>query len=96
MKDELRKKPRLLKEDDGKVIQTHQIQNIIDMHHAHFCKACLEGLWLSLLKRLDLVYGIHETGDRSASVSEGEGKWMKTHNVQLVPFAGLRQVPVTP
>ena len=65
----------------------------------NFCKACTEGLWLSLLRRVDLIDGIREDCQRhlsSASLSEnppngpGEGKWVKTLDLDLIPLAHHR------
>jgi hypothetical protein len=59
----------------------------------NFCKVCLEGLWLSLLKRVDLIDDVRE-GCQWDATSESEGKWMKTLDLQLVPLAQFRRIPV--
>jgi hypothetical protein len=53
----------------------------------NFCKVCLEGLWLSLLKRVDLIDNIHEG-------CQWEGTWKKTLDLRLVPLADFREIPV--
>jgi len=59
----------------------------------NFCKVCLEGLWLSLLKRVDLIDNIHE-GCQWHAASDSKGKWMKTLDLQLVPLAEFREIAV--
>lgn len=50
-----------------------------------FCKACTEGLWLSLLRRVTLIDGIQETCERHA-----HARVVKTLNARLVPLAQFR------
>ncbi|KAF9468663.1 IgA peptidase M64-domain-containing protein [Collybia nuda] len=50
----------------------------------NFCKACIEGLWLSLLKNVSLIDDIQE------SCEEHSGGWVKTLDLKLVPLAQFR------
>jgi len=59
----------------------------------NFCKVCLEGLWLSLLKRVDLIDEIHE-GCQWETSSDFKGTWKKTLDLRLVPLAEFREIPV--
>lgn len=52
----------------------------------NFCKVCLEGLWLSLLKRIDLI-------DNSRIICGRDRH--RTLEVDLVPLAELREHPVS-
>ncbi|KAG5646491.1 hypothetical protein DXG03_003256 [Asterophora parasitica] len=58
----------------------------------NFCKVCIEGLWLSLLRRVNLIDGIKE--DCRQLVFEGitDPHWVKTIDVELVPLAQFREV----
>ncbi|KIK98977.1 hypothetical protein PAXRUDRAFT_823257 [Paxillus rubicundulus Ve08.2h10] len=51
----------------------------------NFCKVCLEGLWLSLLKRVDLIEDIRLTCS---------GPDIKTAEVVLVKLAQFREQPI--
>ncbi len=51
-----------------------------------FCKACTEGLWLSLLKRVNLIDNLTESCIRVTSSSD----WVKSLTIDLVPLAHLR------
>ncbi|KAJ7234463.1 IgA peptidase M64-domain-containing protein [Mycena rebaudengoi] len=55
----------------------------------NFCKVCLEGLWLSLLRKISLVDSIEE-----ASVQLDAGKCTKSLDLRLAPLAHLRADPV--
>lgn len=60
------------------------------------CKACLEGLWLSLLQRVNLIEGVHEECIWTpASFSPFPGHWKKRLEVQLIPLARLRVEPIS-
>lgn len=50
----------------------------------NFCKACIEGLWLSLLKRVSLIDDIQE------SCEHRSGESVKTLDLKLVPLAQFR------
>ena len=52
----------------------------------NFCKVCLEGLWLSLLKRVDLIDDFRTTCARGHN---------RTFEVDLVPLAEFRGNPVS-
>jgi len=52
----------------------------------NFCKACIEGLWLSLLKRVNLIDNVTESCTRVTSSND----WVKSLTVDLVPLAHLR------
>ncbi|KXN82819.1 hypothetical protein AN958_02093 [Leucoagaricus sp. SymC.cos] len=56
----------------------------------NFCSVCLEGLWFSLLKRVDLIDSLTET---CCINSESEGHWFKTLSIDLIPLAHLRAPP---
>lgn len=52
-----------------------------------FCKACLEGLWISLLKRVNLIDSLTESCTRKDSSTT----WVKSLNLDLVPLAQFRE-----
>ncbi|OJA21024.1 hypothetical protein AZE42_02333 [Rhizopogon vesiculosus] len=52
----------------------------------NFCKVCLEGLWLSLLKRVDLIDDFRTTCGHNRE---------RTFEVNLVPLAEFRDSPVS-
>jgi len=52
----------------------------------NFCKVCLEGLWLSLLKRIDLIDGLTESCVRNTGT-----RWFKSLNLDLIALAHLRE-----
>ena len=52
----------------------------------NFCKVCLEGLWLSLLKRIDLIDGLTESCVRNTGT-----QWFKALNLDLIALAHLRE-----
>lgn len=52
----------------------------------NFCKVCLEGLWLSLLKRVDLIDDFRTTCGRERH---------RAFEVALVPLAEFRESPVS-
>ncbi|KAG2131805.1 IgA peptidase M64-domain-containing protein [Suillus clintonianus] len=52
----------------------------------NFCKVCLEGLWLSLLKRIDLIEEFRITCERDHH---------RSFKVDLVPLAEFRESPVS-
>jgi hypothetical protein len=51
----------------------------------NFCKVCLEGLWLSLLRRVNLIDDIEEGCSHTNSSA-----WVKTLDMTLVPLAQFR------
>ena len=51
----------------------------------NFCKVCLEGLWLALLKRVDLIDNIEERCNQDKT---------KFIDLRLVPLAHLRDDPL--
>lgn len=51
----------------------------------NFCKVCLEGLWLSLLRRVNLIDGIKEDCQKRTL-----GRLVKIIEAQLIPLAHLR------
>ncbi|KAF9453158.1 hypothetical protein P691DRAFT_802037 [Macrolepiota fuliginosa MF-IS2] len=53
----------------------------------NFCKVCIEGLWLSLLKRVNLIDNFTESCTRAGLPDP----WAKSFNLELVPLAQLRQ-----
>lgn len=57
-----------------------------------FCKVCIEGLWLSLLRRVNLIDGIQE-GCEQGELKTNENStfgWTKTLDLKLVPLAQFR------
>lgn len=52
---------------------------------ANFCSVCLEGLWLSLLERVDLIDGL-----AAGCATNAAGKPTRTLEASLVPLAHLR------
>ncbi|GLB38192.1 putative igA Peptidase M64 [Lyophyllum shimeji] len=60
----------------------------------NFCKVCIEGLWLSLLKRVSLIDDVKEGCEQGIS-SDGSAVWVKTIDVQLVPLAQFREARVS-
>ncbi|KAI8986267.1 IgA peptidase M64-domain-containing protein [Trametes punicea] len=55
----------------------------------NFCKACTEGLWHALLRRVSLIDDL-ELGCEQ----DGAGAWKRTLELSLVPLAHLRENPV--
>jgi hypothetical protein len=64
--------------------------------YPNLCKACLEGLWLSLLRRVNLIDDVREeciwTPAPSPSTS---GLWIRRLEIKLVPLAQFRLEPVS-
>ncbi|KAG5353892.1 hypothetical protein C0989_000135 [Termitomyces sp. Mn162] len=58
-----------------------------------FCKVCIEGLWLSLLRRVNLIDGINEGCEQGASRSSESSTsgWIKIFDLKLVPLAQFRE-----
>jgi hypothetical protein len=56
----------------------------------NFCKVCLEGLWLSLLRRVNLIDGIKEDCQERTTGDDTPARWVKTIEAQLIPLAHLR------
>ncbi|KAG6816998.1 hypothetical protein H0H87_000893 [Tephrocybe sp. NHM501043] len=57
----------------------------------NFCKVCIEGLWLSLLRRVDLIDDVKEDCEREMiDLESGDPGWLKTFNLKLVPLAQFR------
>ncbi|KZP26330.1 hypothetical protein FIBSPDRAFT_732610 [Athelia psychrophila] len=52
----------------------------------NLCNVCLEGLWHSLLKRVDLIDDITDGCTRS----EGSAEWSRTLELRLLPLAQFR------
>ncbi|KAG5651855.1 hypothetical protein H0H81_007196 [Sphagnurus paluster] len=57
----------------------------------NFCKVCIEGLWLSLLRRVNLVDSVKE-GCKQTFPEGGSGTagWVKTIDLELIPLAQFR------
>ncbi|EDR13209.1 uncharacterized protein LACBIDRAFT_230303, partial [Laccaria bicolor S238N-H82] len=57
----------------------------------HFCKVCMEGLWLSLLGHIDLIndIGIGQCEQQSS------GSWTRVVDLQLLPLAQFRTESIT-
>ncbi|KAF8073531.1 IgA peptidase M64-domain-containing protein [Lyophyllum atratum] len=60
----------------------------------NFCKVCIEGLWMSLLRRVSLIDDIKE-GCKLGSSGNGFVGLIKTIDVQLIPLAQFREAPVS-
>ncbi|KAJ2933385.1 hypothetical protein H1R20_g3718, partial [Candolleomyces eurysporus] len=56
----------------------------------NFCKACMEGLWINLLKRIHLIEGITESCAEVQHPESGKNFYEKILELQLVPLAHLR------
>ncbi len=54
-----------------------------------FCEPCMEGLWLQLLRRVDLIDSVSLECDSTAPNPKA------TITIHLLPLAGLRNVPVS-
>lgn len=54
------------------------------MHSVDFCDACIEGLWLSLLRPLSLIEDVTQ-------VARPDGS--KNVTVELLPLAQFREIP---
>ncbi|KAH9922948.1 IgA peptidase M64-domain-containing protein [Fomitopsis serialis] len=54
----------------------------------NFCKVCLEGLWLALLRRVDLI------DDMPASCVRKGCEWTRRIELNLVPLGQFREEPV--
>ena len=57
----------------------------------NFCKVCLEGLWYSLLRRVDLIDDL----EVECSSQAGGTGFLRTANLKLVPLAQFRADAVT-
>lgn len=57
-----------------------------------FCKVCTEGLWLALLKRVDLIDDVVAGCSQDAS----SGTWTRTLDALLVPLAQFREGAAVP
>ncbi|KAI0927498.1 hypothetical protein AcV5_008025 [Taiwanofungus camphoratus] len=66
----------------------------------NFCKVCLEGLWLSLLRRVDLIDDMHAGCEWEHPGPDVEvdipaplekGKWKRIIGLDLVPLAQFRE-----
>ena len=56
----------------------------------NFCKACLEGLWHSLLRRVDFIDDVLP----GCRISPGyPTSWKRTLDLKLVPLAQFREAP---
>ncbi|KAI0049397.1 hypothetical protein FA95DRAFT_1556870 [Auriscalpium vulgare] len=55
-----------------------------------FCSACIEGLWLSLLGRVDLVDDLQA----SCSFNVSSSKWIRTLQLSLAPLGQFREETV--
>ncbi|KAI0762017.1 IgA peptidase M64-domain-containing protein [Trametes elegans] len=55
----------------------------------NFCKICMEGLWHSLLRRVDLIDGLESRCEQDAA-----GNWTRTFDLSLAPLANNRKNPV--
>ncbi|KII90829.1 hypothetical protein PLICRDRAFT_39431 [Plicaturopsis crispa FD-325 SS-3] len=57
----------------------------------NFCKACTEGLWLSLLRRMELIDDVQEGCEWHPSDNvTSHGTWTRTLDLKLVPLAQFR------
>ncbi|KAJ3563209.1 hypothetical protein NP233_g9086 [Leucocoprinus birnbaumii] len=56
----------------------------------NFCKVCTEGLWISLMKRIDLVDTLTDSCCYGTGDKDG---WHKVLNLDLIPLAQLREQP---
>lgn len=58
----------------------------------NFCKVCLEGLWLSLLRRVDFVDDVTEDCEWRTDIGKpsSPGTWVKAINLHLLPLAQFR------
>jgi len=58
----------------------------------NFCKVCLEGLWLSLLRRVDFIDDVVEDCEWRADLEgpSSSGTWVKVINLHLLPLAQFR------
>ncbi|KAH7920291.1 hypothetical protein BV22DRAFT_1098340, partial [Leucogyrophana mollusca] len=64
--------------------------------YPNFCKVCLEGLWMSLLKRVDLIDNDREScAWKPALIAGVAGHWKRTVELELVPLAHLRKDPAS-
>lgn len=56
----------------------------------NFCKACLEGLWLSLLRRVDFIDDVVANCEIAPGYPTA---WKRTLDLKLVPLAQFRDTP---
>jgi hypothetical protein len=57
----------------------------------NFCKVCIEGLWLSLLSRVNFIDDVHEGCQwHSTESPNSKGHWKRTLEIHLVPLAQFR------
>ena len=64
-----------------------------DVRVPTFCNVCIEGLWLSLLRKIKLIDDIRENCQRIGSLNEARS-WRRTLELSLLPLAQFRQDPV--
>ncbi|KAG6812511.1 hypothetical protein H0H92_002510 [Tricholoma furcatifolium] len=60
----------------------------------NFCKVCIEGLWLSLLKNIKLIDSVKEGCERRQASESDQGTssgWVKTLELELLPLAQFRK-----
>jgi hypothetical protein len=57
-----------------------------DLRVPTFCKVCIEGLWLSLLKRIKLIDDIRE----SCQAGSSPNRWRRVLELSLLPLAQFR------
>ncbi|THH17272.1 hypothetical protein EW146_g3507 [Bondarzewia mesenterica] len=55
-----------------------------------FCKVCIEGLWSSLLSRVDLIDGL----ETQCQLDSDAQTWKRALNLRLVPIGQFREEPV--
>ncbi|KAH6911530.1 IgA peptidase M64-domain-containing protein [Coprinopsis sp. MPI-PUGE-AT-0042] len=58
--------------------------------NTNFCKVCMEGLWLSLLRRIHIIEGITETCEENTATGDLE----KVLALELLPLAQFRPFDV--
>ncbi|KAF9562648.1 hypothetical protein CPC08DRAFT_735102 [Agrocybe pediades] len=65
----------------------------------NFCKACIETLWLKLLRNITFIDGIQESCEKgllAGSSEQARVELKKVISLDLLPLANLRITPITP
>jgi hypothetical protein len=62
-----------------------------DVKKVDFCKVCMEGLWLSLLRQVNLLEEVREGCQWLFDPKWPDGRWQKTLDIVLVPLAQFRE-----
>jgi len=62
----------------------------------NFCKACIETLWLKLLRNITFIDSIEESCNIDSANKSSAAQVKKVISLDLLPLADLRKIPITP